>query len=99
MLDGFEVDPTALSTAAGEITRCMAPARSIDLEVLPGGPETCGHPAASEALAHFCTTWQLATQLLVARADSKAQGLIEQAAEYLRTDTAAGDQVGRLHAE
>lgn len=96
MPDGFEVDPQVLNEAADEIGRCVQPARRTDLDAVPRGAATCGHPGVSEALAHFCTTWQLATQLLVARADSKQRGLTEQAGDYTRTDSTAADGLVRL---
>lgn len=99
MPDGFEVDPQVLSEAANEIGRCVRPAQGTDLNAIPGGVATCGHPAVSEALAHFCTTWQLATQLLVARAESRQRGLVEQAGDYTRTDSTAADGLVRLPPE
>lgn len=97
--DGFEVDPQVLSEAANEISRCVRPAQGTDLNAIPGGSATCGHPGVSEALAHFCTTWELATLLLVARADSRQRGLVEQAGDYTRTDFAAADRLVRLPPE
>jgi hypothetical protein len=83
---GFDVDPDTLRTASGQISRAVSGASEIQLESVTGSGESYGHPGVFEALSGFCSTWQLATQLLHQRATSAGQALTGAAAAYTTRD-------------
>jgi hypothetical protein len=79
---GFEVEPEALTGASAEISKVAASAAGIQVENITGAGESYGHEGVFGAVSRFCTTWQLATQLLQQRAMSAGAALDGAAATY-----------------
>jgi hypothetical protein len=84
--DGFQVDPDELTRAGQEILGYVDPTRETDLTSVPGDQASYGHPAVIEALARYCVTWQLATDLLVKRSDGAGRGLAAEARSHVQID-------------
>lgn len=89
MGNGHGVDLERLTAASQEIIGCVPQAQRTDLESIIGDSEWYGHSDVYEAFGQFCTTWQVATQVLSARVISAGNALHGVAQTYAADDEAA----------
>ncbi len=81
-MDGFRVAPEQLRDAANGIDTAIGAADDTNLEDIPGRGEAYGHDKVSAALKSFCTTWELAKQLLQQRSAAAGSALVDDAGVY-----------------
>lgn len=81
-MDGYRVEPEQLRTASGGIGDAIAAADDTNLEDVPGKGEAYGHDSVSAAVKAFCTTWELAKQILQQRSASAGEALTGAAGVY-----------------
>ncbi|MPZ85249.1 MAG: hypothetical protein GEV28_34625 [Actinophytocola sp.] len=81
-MDGYRVEPEQLRTASGGIGDAIAAADDTNLEEVPGKGEAYGHDKVSAAVNAFCTTWELAKQILQQRSASAGEALNGAAGVY-----------------
>lgn len=96
MTGGFQVDPTALTKASSDIVDYLKTADRIDLETSSGDRGSYGHDDVYDAVARFCTTWQLATVVLVRRSNTAAAALLGMAKNYLGADESGGQTMKQV---
>lgn len=90
----LDVDPAQLTDASGKITGAVSGAGDMKLEdIASGGAETFGHDGVFTAISGFCSTWQLAVQILQQRATSAAGLLGDAAKSFGEQDANAQQQV------
>jgi hypothetical protein len=80
-MDGYQVEPQQLRTAADGIGDTIAAADDMKLEDIGKGADF-GHDKVSTAVKSFGTTWELAKQLLQQRSAEAGQALVDDATVY-----------------
>jgi hypothetical protein len=85
-MDGYRVEPEQLRTAAKGIGDAIGGADDTNLEEIPGKGAAYGHDKVSAAMKSFCTTWELAKQILQQRSASAGDALVDDAAVYERQE-------------
>jgi hypothetical protein len=80
-MDGYQVEPQQLRTAADAIGDTIAAADDMKLEDIGKGADF-GHAKMSTAVTSFGTTWELAKQLLQQRSADAGQALMDDATVY-----------------
>ena len=88
-MDGFRVDPQQLRTAARGIGDATSPVDQARFEDLPGKSDAYGHEKVYAAVNSFCTTWELAKQLLQQRC-ADAGGALDSSAGVYEAQEARG---------
>lgn len=81
-MDGYRVEPDQLRTAADGIGDAIAAADDTNLEEVPGKGDAYGDDKVSGAVTSFCTTWELAKQILQQRSASAGEALEGAAKVY-----------------
>lgn len=92
-MDGYQVVPEQLRSAANEITDAVESADGMALETIPGRKASYGHAGVAESLSYFCATWDLATQSLQQYVQSAAETLRSAAGQYEQQDSDAAAAV------
>jgi hypothetical protein len=85
-MDGYHVEPEQLRTAANGIGDAIGAADDTNLEDIPGKSGAYGHAKLNAALTSFCTTWELAKQLLQERSAEAGEALVADAGVYERQE-------------
>jgi hypothetical protein len=80
-MDGYQVEPQQLRTAANGIGDTIAAADDMKLEDIGKGADF-GHAKLATAVKSFGTTWELAKQLLQERSAEAGQALMDDATVY-----------------
>lgn len=80
-MDGYQVEPQQLRTAADGIGDTIAAADDMKLEDIGKGADF-GHDKVATAVKSFGTTWELAKQLLQQRSAEAGQALMDDATVY-----------------
>lgn len=99
MAGGHGVDLERLTEASQAIIGCIPQRERTDLESISGDGEWYGHGDVFGAFSRFCTTWQLATEVLSARAASAASALAGVAQGYAADDADANRSMKRLDSD
>lgn len=81
-MDGYRVEPAQLRTAADGIGDAIAAADDTNLEEISGKGDSYGHGKVAESVKAFCTTWELAKQILQQRSASAGEALVSSADVY-----------------
>ncbi|MCT2583556.1 WXG100 family type VII secretion target [Actinophytocola gossypii] len=81
-MDGYRVEPDQLRTAANDIGDAIGAADDTNLEDVPGDAGAYGHGKVADSLKAFCTTWELAKQILQQRSASAGEALVGCATVY-----------------
>jgi hypothetical protein len=81
-MDGYRVGPEQLRTAASGIGDAIGAADDTNLESIPGASAAYGHAKVNAALTSFCTTWELAKQILQQRSAAAGDALVDDAGVY-----------------
>lgn len=84
-MDGYRVEPEQLRTAANGIGDAISAADDTNLEDVGKGA-AYGHDKVSAAVKSFCTTWELAKQILQQRSASAGEALVDDATVYERQE-------------
>jgi hypothetical protein len=98
-MDGYRVEPEQLRSAANGIGDAIAAADDTNLEDVPGDAGSYGHDKVAESLKSFCTTWELAKQILQQRSASAGQALIGCATVYEEQEQRHSDTFDPAHPE
>jgi hypothetical protein len=80
-MDGYNVEPQQLRTAADGIGDAISVADDTNLEDIGKGADF-GHDKVATAVKSFGTTWELAKQLLQERSADAGQALVDDATIY-----------------
>lgn len=96
-MDGYRVEPEQLRTAAKGIGDAIGGADDTDLEAIPGKGAAYGHDKVSEAMKSFCTTWELAKQILQQRSASAGEVLVDDAVVYERQEASGASTFDPAH--
>jgi hypothetical protein len=88
-MDGFGVETAELRAAASGIAAAIGAADDTNLEDVPGKGQAYGNGDVSGALSNFCTTWELAKQILQSRSASAGEALEGTANAYDALDQGA----------
>lgn len=81
-MGGYDVEPGELRSAAGDIAKAIGAADDTNLEDVSGKEDSYGHGKVASAVANFCTTWELAKQILQQRSASAGETLNGAAGTY-----------------
>lgn len=85
---GYRVDPLELTAAAGDIEAVASTAEGVQLSF--SGAACYGEGGVHDAVVRFCTTWQMALDMLTARMRSASKALDASAHHYYARDFEAG---------
>ncbi|WP_033287535.1 hypothetical protein [Amycolatopsis jejuensis] len=85
-MDGFQLDPGALTAAAASVGRVSADQDNFALRGLCGDVGLYGHAWLHDELMDFCVRWSDGIDLLAADAESVADLLREIADAYAAVD-------------
>lgn len=89
-MDGYNVEPQQLRTAADGIGDAIGAADNLKLEDVGKGADF-GHDKVSTAVKAFGTTWELAKQLLQERSAEAGQALVDDATVYEQAEARGQD--------
>lgn len=81
-VDGYQVEITELRAGAKEIASAIGQADHTKLESVSGKGAAYGDGAVAGAVSAFCTTWELAKQILQQRSASAGEALEGTATVY-----------------
>ena len=81
-MDGYRVEPAQLRSAASGIGDAIEGADHTNLEQIPGKSAAFGHAKVNAGITQFCTTWELAKQILQQRRADAGQALVDDAGVY-----------------
>ncbi|HEY7593279.1 MAG TPA: hypothetical protein VH969_09005 [Actinophytocola sp.] len=96
-MDGYRVEPQELRTAANGIGDAIAKADDTNLEEVPGKGDAYGHGKVSSAVSNFCTTWELAKQILQQRSASAGEALEGAAGVYEEKERTGSSRFDPAH--
>ncbi|HEV7651714.1 MAG TPA: hypothetical protein VGP26_26470 [Actinophytocola sp.] len=85
-MDGYRVEPGQLRSAASGIGDAIGSADDTNLEQIPGKSAAYGHAKLNAAITQFCTTWELAKQILQQRSADAGEALTDDAGVYERQE-------------
>lgn len=85
-MDGYEVEIAQLRTGAKGIASAVGQADHTKLESVAGKGAAYGDGSVAGAVSAFCTTWELAKQILQQRSASAGEALEGVAAVYERQE-------------
>jgi hypothetical protein len=85
-MDGYRVEPGQLRSAASGIGDAIGAADDTNLESIPGKSAAYGHAKVNAAITQFCTTWELAKQILQQRSAQAGEALDADAGVYERQE-------------